>query len=152
MDNSNPVTRRPKSQLYALIRDSTYMVDMDFLNSTHSNAAAESLGGRLSKNIAIRRKELGLTQAQLAEKLGVETETLSRFERGKNLPSLATLEKLANLLLVSVADLLAEQPKVANDEALVITSWLGGLCPADKQFVFDVMKQCCDYIQSKKPS
>jgi len=54
----------------------------------------DALAVRLSRNIASRRRELNLTQAQLAERLCVDTETLSRFERGKHLPSLATLETL----------------------------------------------------------
>ena len=66
------------------------------------------LAVRLSRNIASRRRELNLTQAQLAERLCVDTETLSRFERGKHLPSLATLERLAEQLQTTVAVLLEE--------------------------------------------
>ena len=133
-----------------LILDTTFMTDINLFTPLHSETTVDPLSVRLSRNISIRRKELGLTQAQLAEKLGVETETLSRFERGKNLPSLGTLEKLANLLLVSVADLLAEQPKTADNDALVITSWLSELDPDDKRFIHNIMKQCCDYINLKQ--
>ena len=68
----------------------------------------DALAVRLSRNIAGRRRALDLTQAQLAERLGVDTETLSRFERGKHLPSLATLERLAEQLQTTVAVLLDE--------------------------------------------
>ena len=68
----------------------------------------DALAVRLSRNIASRRRELNLTQAQLAERLCVDTETLSRFERGKHLPSLATLERLAAQLQTTVAILLEE--------------------------------------------
>jgi transcriptional regulator with XRE-family HTH domain len=60
----------------------------------------------LAKNIAARRKALSLTQAQLAEALAVDTETFARFERGKHLPSLYTLERLAVLLRISASELL----------------------------------------------
>lgn len=38
---------------------------------------------RLMDDIASRRKALGLSQAELAEKLGLHQSTISRFERGE---------------------------------------------------------------------
>ncbi len=105
---------------------------------------------RLSRNIVSRRRCLGLTQAQLAERLGVETETLSRFERGKHLPSLLTLERLSGLLVTSMGELLAEQPLPASDEALVINAWLANLQSDDRAFAQALLKQCCDYLASRK--
>ncbi|MEY4592746.1 MAG: hypothetical protein RIR18_1641 [Pseudomonadota bacterium] len=67
-----------------------------------------TLSDRLSKNIQEQRKILGMTQACLAEKLGIEPESVSRFERGVNLPSLATLEKIARILETTNAGLLSE--------------------------------------------
>lgn len=107
------------------------------------------LSDRLSKNIAARRHALGLTQAQLAERLGVDTETLSRFERGKHLPSLVTLERLAELLLTTVAELLAESPKLVDDDAVLTTSWLSALSPEDRAFAQGLLKQCCDYLSRR---
>lgn len=122
------------------------------LQAGYAKMAVEPLETRLARNIATRRKVLGLTQAQLAEKLGVETETLSRFERGKHLPSLATLERLAGLLQVTVSELLAEQPKVADDEALVISSWIAELDDEDKLFARAILKQCCEHLEGKAKS
>lgn len=112
--------------------------------------SSDDLAQRLSRNISSRRRTLGLTQAALAERLGVDTETLSRFERGKHVPSLATLEKLAGLLMTTVGELLAEDLKQADDDALVITSWLAGLTPEDRVFARDMLKQCCDHLSSRK--
>lgn len=44
----------------------------------------------------------GLTQAQLAEKINVSVETISRMERGVAFPSLKTVEKIADALNVPV--------------------------------------------------
>ncbi len=104
---------------------------------------------RLSRNISTRRRALGLTQAQLAERLGVDTETLSRFERGKHLPSVTTLERLASLLLTTVGELLDEQPQAADDDALAMTSWLSSLAQADRLFVRGLLKQCCDHLTTR---
>lgn len=117
---------------------------------TSPNSASDDLAQRLSRNISSRRRTLGLTQAALAERLGVDTETLSRFERGKHVPSLATLEKLAGLLMTTVGELLAEDLKQADDDALVMTSWLAGLTPDDRAFARDMLKQCCDHLSSRK--
>jgi transcriptional regulator with XRE-family HTH domain len=47
------------------------------------------------------RKEAGLTQADLAERLGVEQPTVQRWEGGRREPSLSTLEQIARVLGVS---------------------------------------------------
>ena len=64
----------------------------------------EKLIESISKNISKWRKRNELTQAQLAEKLNIETETISRLERGKHLPSLVTLHKIADQFSISIAE------------------------------------------------
>ena len=56
--------------------------------------------------IAQQRKELGLTQAQLAEKLFVSDKVISRWETGKGFPDLGNLEHISETLGVSIAELL----------------------------------------------
>ena len=63
---------------------------------------AKKLGGF----IALRRKELRLTQAQLAEKLNVTDKAVSRWERGVGLPDIGSLEDLAQSLEVSLVELM----------------------------------------------
>ena len=53
-----------------------------------------------------RRKDLGLTQEQLAERLHVSTAAVSKWERGKSLPDIAKIEDLAAALEVSVLEVL----------------------------------------------
>lgn len=77
---------------------------------------------RLGKNLAKTRKAKGWTQAALAEHFGMELESISRFERGATLPSLATLEQIAAFLDTSIADLLAEYPDTAYTEAQRISA------------------------------
>lgn len=64
---------------------------------------------RLGSFIAERRKELGLTQAQLAEKLHVTDKAVSRWERGVGLPDINSVEALADALEVSLIELLRTQ-------------------------------------------
>ena len=56
--------------------------------------------------IAQARKEKGITQKELAEQLHVSDKAVSRWETGKNYPDVETLQSLAEVLQVSVGDLL----------------------------------------------
>ena len=57
--------------------------------------------------IAELRKEKGLTQEQLGEKLFVTDKAVSKWERGASAPGVDLLEKLAEVLGVTVTELLA---------------------------------------------
>ena len=52
------------------------------------------------------RKESGVTQKQLAEKLGMTQAAIVQFESEKSNPKIDTLKKIANALNVSVTDFL----------------------------------------------
>ena len=75
--------------------------------------------------IAGRRRELGLTQAQLAARLHLTDKAVSRWERGVGLPDLATLDPLAAALEVSLAELMTArrqpQPLPEAEEAAAQT-------------------------------
>jgi transcriptional regulator with XRE-family HTH domain len=73
---------------------------------------------QLGKRVAGLRQLAGLTQAALAERVEVATETISRLERGSAVPSLGRLERIAEALGVPLADLLRlkEQPSRRDHE------------------------------------
>lgn len=59
------------------------------------------------KNIILkRRKELGMTQQQLADKLYVSDKVISKWETGKSIPDTSILLELSKVLQVSVEELL----------------------------------------------
>lgn len=58
----------------------------------------------LGKRVAELRRERGISQALLSELINVAPETISRLERGVNIPSIATLEDIAESLKVSLKD------------------------------------------------
>jgi tellurite methyltransferase len=60
----------------------------------------------LARNIAQYRKELGLTQELLAEKLGVTFQAVSKWETGQTLPDTLLLPKIAHELHIGVDRLL----------------------------------------------
>lgn len=60
---------------------------------------------RLANKLKDRRGELGLTQAQLAEKVGVTRKTVNTVENGVFTPSATLAIKLAKALELSVEQL-----------------------------------------------
>ena len=57
--------------------------------------------------IKLLREKQKLTQSQLAEKLCVSDKTVSKWETGRGLPDISMIEPLANVLKVSVPELLS---------------------------------------------
>lgn len=61
---------------------------------------------KIGKFISERRKQLNLTQLQLAEKLSVTDRAVSKWETGKSMPDCAIILELCNLLKITPSDLL----------------------------------------------
>ena len=61
---------------------------------------------KIVKFIASKRKEQGLTQLQLAEKLDITDRAVSKWETGKSLPDASLMPELCKLLKITINDLL----------------------------------------------
>lgn len=61
---------------------------------------------RIGKFIAQRRRDVGLTQMQLAEKLDITDRAVSKWETGRSLPDSAIMLELCDVLKITVNDLL----------------------------------------------
>lgn len=73
----------------------------------------------LGKKIRAHRDELGLTQAELADKLGLTYSSVSQWESGRATPRTPILRQLADLFGTTVADLMGED---ATETAISGTS------------------------------
>ena len=88
---------------------------------------------KIGSFIAARRKDNGLTQSQLAEKLGITDKAISKWETGKSMPDLSLFNPLCELLQITLNELLLgefisdENLKEKSNQVLfeVVTSWLG---------------------------
>ncbi len=69
----------------------------------------------LGQRIRNRRRELKLTQQQLAKALDLTSQHISAIERDKRAPSLASLAKMAEELGVSVDYLIAGRESIITD-------------------------------------
>ena len=70
--------------------------------------------------IAALRKEKGMTQLDLAQQLGVTDKAVSKWERELSCPDVNTIPKLAEILGVSVEELMGAERKPAAEEK---TDW-----------------------------
>lgn len=84
----------------------------------------------IGKFIAALRKEKKLTQEQLAEKLGVNNRTVSRWENGHCLPDLSLLEELSKEFDVSVSEILNAK-KMTREELIELRDSINLLIDSD---------------------
>jgi transcriptional regulator with XRE-family HTH domain len=108
------------------------------------------LGVAMGRDISEKRKEIGWTQAELAEQIGVDTETISRFERGSNMPSLLRLERLAAALDMPLSGLIASSSSRFRGQAQKISELISELIESDMDLVLNVLKQLCSHLTQRK--
>ena len=68
----------------------------------------------LSANLRIRREEIKMTQKELAQKIGVEPATISKYESGMNEPNIKNLKSIAEALDTSIDELVKEEEDVVD--------------------------------------
>jgi transcriptional regulator with XRE-family HTH domain len=88
------------------------------IDQDQEGQAAMPLGERIRQ----LRKEAGLSQAELAEKIGADPGRVSRYEAGRITPSAEALVRLAEMLNISIDHLLVDgiprRPLHAAQDAL----------------------------------
>ena len=71
----------------------------------------------LGENIRENRRRMGLTQEQLADRLGVSFQSVSRWENGTTYPDMEKLPEIARLFDTTVDDLLGYTSECSKDSA-----------------------------------
>ena len=69
----------------------------------------------LQENIKTYRKERGLTQEELAIRVNVVRQTVSKWEKGLSVPDADMLQQIAEVLEVSVSQLLGKEEEPEKD-------------------------------------
>jgi transcriptional regulator with XRE-family HTH domain len=98
----------------------------------------ENLKRIIKTNLIKYRKAAGLTQAQLAEKLGYSDKSVSKWEREEGVPDIYILKEIADLYGITVNDLLSENqtmlqkaksllPKISKRNKILIALLSAGL-------------------------
>ena len=84
-----------------------------------SNQIDTTIRKNIQANISKYRKKSGLSQAELAQKIGVKNSTVSSWERGANAPDIETLFSICKLFNVTVADMFGCDTVDYNDKLTV---------------------------------
>jgi transcriptional regulator with XRE-family HTH domain len=96
---------------------------------------------QLGTSIAVRRQYVGLTQEQLAIRLDITTDAMSRIEKGRFAPKLSRLPGIATALGCSVADLFRSLDRKALDRATTIADILQPLPGEAQEALVELMVQ-----------
>ncbi|MBR3869884.1 MAG: helix-turn-helix domain-containing protein [Clostridia bacterium] len=98
------------------------------------------------KTIKTLREEKALTQAQLAEKIGVSSKAVSKWETAKGLPDITLIEPLAKALSVSVTELISGDTVINKNVSSNILRSKFYVCPICNNIirtVGDAVISCC---------
>jgi transcriptional regulator with XRE-family HTH domain len=105
----------------------------------HEPSAEALLQETLARNLRAARKRKGLTQAKVADAIGVSTNIYWRYETARTLPSVETLRDICKVLDVSADTLLgiepgqiSSAPQLPPDEPLMVRRLLGKLRQASR--------------------
>jgi transcriptional regulator with XRE-family HTH domain len=80
------------------------------------NGRVRALEQAIGARMRARRRQLGLSQSELAEKLGVSFQQVQKYERGANRVAASTLVTAAEALGVTVGWLVGEDQPLAGGE------------------------------------
>jgi transcriptional regulator with XRE-family HTH domain len=116
-----------------------------------------SINQIVSENITKYRKQIGITQVELAEKLNYSDKAVSKWERGESLPDVNVLMQIADVFGVTLNDL-CYKSKVHDTKVVVpnkkikhtyITLLSFGLCWLVATVVFAFLLVCAPNLSKK---
>ncbi len=96
--------------------------------------------------IRLLREKNTLTQQQLANKLCVSDKTISKWETGKGFPDISLIEPLANVLHVSIPELLSGEQIINTNRSANISKSNLYVCPVCGNIIHSIgstMISCC---------
>lgn len=79
---------------------------------------------QFSTVFASRRKELGVTQEQVATYVGVSRAAVSKWEKGQSYPDITLLPKLATYFNISIDTLLGYEPQLTQEQIVQLYAQL----------------------------
>lgn len=125
----------------------------DIFTVAHGSKRAESLSARnalavrVGRRLFACRRERGLTQQQLARKLKIRSDTLSRIERGQHTASLQTLERISLALDIPLV-VFFEDTSLPGSDLTSIKEYLRELTTEERQLVLRVLRLQSEFLRS----
>ena len=106
----------------------------------------ENMTKKFAQAVLTRRKELGLTQEELAKRVGTSKQMVSKYELGQRSPKVAMANAFATALETTLDDLLEverieqEEPKVEDPEINIVSGMMESMTQEQKQQVIDLIR------------
>jgi transcriptional regulator with XRE-family HTH domain len=110
----------------------------------------QELASIVGENISQRRKALNLTQAQLAEKLDMGPDSLSRIENGVVAPRFQRLLEMAKMLDCAVADLFRMDSDPLSVKLDSLTDMLRPLPPDAQEDILILMMDLVRVVKNRR--
>ena len=108
---------------------------------------SNSLAQKVGQAICLRRKTLAMSQEELAEKVGIGQQSLSRMEQGKIAPKFERLQLFADALDCRVIDLFSAPEASADSCAESLTVLLRPLSEEQRAFVHQHTTQLVHFLR-----
>jgi len=110
----------------------------------------QELASVVGLNISRRRKEMGFSQAQLAEKLEIGPDSLSRIEKGVVAPRFPRLAEMADILDCAVADLFRMEGDPLSVKLDSLTDMLRPLPPDAQEDILALMMNLVLVVKKRR--
>ena len=107
----------------------------------------QALAKVVGQAIAKRRQASGLTQDEVAERLNIGAEAVSRMERGTVMPTVARLVELAEIFSCPAGDLLVEASNRVEDQGRLILNLIEDLSDADRFFALEMLERLSVHLR-----
>jgi transcriptional regulator with XRE-family HTH domain len=109
---------------------------------------------KINDLITIERKKKKLTQAQMAEMLGIEPSTYSRIESGDTELTIDRLAKITSILELDLLELIQKSDTVTitGNKNKVISKKQNSIgdCERDKEYLMQIIKEKDKIIEEKE--
>ena len=95
----------------------------------------------VGQNILARRKQIGLSQKELAGKLCITQDALTRMEKGRIAPKMSRLEDMARILQIPVSYLFRSHDDLLAERAATIADIIASLSDEGQEAMINLVAE-----------
>ncbi len=116
-------------------------------NSDKKDIDSNELTKVVGKNIAFKRKKLGLSQKELALKLDITENAIIRMEKGLIAPKMSRIQQLSDILNCPVVSLFLQDESSIEEQALFIADKLKTFPPKIRKSLLDLINTTIEFAE-----
>ena len=104
----------------------------------------------VGENISERRRRLGLSQKELADRLDITPDAMARMEKGKIAPKMGRLNDIATHLQCTVGYLFRTHDDATEERAAIIADILQPLSDGTQNALIELIDQAAKTIKNQQ--